>query len=177
MAHFLFLVWIYARRVLNSLGRHCACCVAKAFRGQFFICFAPLRFPPPLHEILRSRRPVGKPELKARLKQTAWYNAAAFQDQFSFRPDKDRSNFQHPFRCRKADAAAPSMSQGTHKFAVRQRSRRGNVHTARYLFLGNQMVDGPNKVCFMNPRHELTPRAGGSPETKSDEAQQSIEYA
>jgi len=137
---------------------------------------APLPLhPPPPYKILRGRRPVGKSELKARLAQAARNDTAALKYQFRFRPQKDRSKFQHPLRGGKSDAASPRLPQGTHEVTVWQRPRGRNVYAPCHLFLGDQIIDGPYEIRLVNPGYKLLPRAGSASEAKSYKTKQSIE--
>src|SRR6185312_7865744 len=128
---------------------------------------------PTRYQVLAGAPPVRKMKLEICIAQPSGDHAPALQNKFSFRPQKNRANREHPLRRRYSDVAGtPGPPQTAHEFAVRQRAGRGDIYRAFEIFPLDQEFYGANEIDIMNPRHILPPRPGLAAEAPSHQTQQ-----
>ena len=127
-----------------------------------------------LHQIAGGAGPFGKVELEARFKESLRDNATTLENQLSFCPQKDRSQFQHPVGRRQPYAGPPGIAQNAHEFLIRQRARRADVDAAIQRWMIDQEINRPYKVSFVNPGNKLFSRCCFSAQPHSNKLQKSI---
>src|SRR5262249_12711293 len=87
-------------------------------------------FPPAMHQIPRSVRPIGKLKFEPGPEQASWHYAPALQNQFCLRTKKNGANLEHPFCGWKPDWSTPSRGESAHEVRVGKRVRRTEIDRA-----------------------------------------------
>ncbi len=104
-----------------------------------------------VHEIFKSCVENRKFKAKPRFQQATWNDTAALDNQFSFGPEKERSDFQHPVGSRQTQMHAASLPQKSHHFSIGNRIWRRHVNGSGKLVVGDYPLDSPAVIRNVDP--------------------------
>src|SRR5271165_3042419 len=128
-------------------------------------------------EIFGGFGPIGELEIEAGVEKVGGDDAAALEDQFGFRAEKESGDGQEWARGRKSVGHAGGIAQGGHELAIGKGIGRGEVDCSVDVVAVDEELDGAGEIERVDPGDELAAIALLAAEAEADETEQEGECA